>query len=300
MTMRMFHRSRSPAIGLIFAAISATGLADSKAIHLTPNGSDDTGQLQAALESCSGAKPRCRIVLSEGVFHTDVLLVRHFKGRIRGQGAGHTIVRPIAGRPLRSTDVPFLNDPTLEEPYPILMHFADGGEIQLADFTLEFPQAMEVEAYTVGGSPVVDALLSAIMVDGTEDAKLLVSRLEIIATERPPETSLFGSALLNAIRFEGQIRLADPSDPNDAGALTRPLGSGTFIAHDTSIRGAGLGFALRDLRDVNARIVDNDVQGARFIGVFLTDMGNSQARRTQSHLFGAARRPNPPRRASAG
>ena len=100
---------------------------------------------------------------------------------------------------------------------------------------------------------------------------IVVSRLEIIATERPPETSRFGSALLNAIRFEGQIRLVNGIE------IVTPLAGGEFVAHDTSIRGVGLGFALRDLRNVNAEIVDNAVQNARLLGVFLTDMGNSDA-----------------------
>jgi hypothetical protein len=244
---------------------------DSKSSErLKPNDVDDTVQLQAALDSCSGATPPCQIVLSKGVFHTDVLLVRNFRGRIRGQGAGHTIVRPVAGIALRSTAVPFLADPTLAEPYPVLLHFADGGDIHLTDFTLEFPEDMQVEPYDAAG-PIKDALLSAIMVDGTETARLVVSRLEIIATERPPETSRFGSALLNAIRFEGQIRLVNGIE------IVTPLAGGEFVAHDTSIRGVGLGFALRDLRNVNAEIVDNAVQNARLLGVFLTDMGNSDA-----------------------
>jgi hypothetical protein len=190
------------------------------------------------------------------VFHTDVLLVHDFRGRIRGQGTGHTIVRPLAETPLRSTDIPFLNDPTLEEPYPILLHFADGGDIELADFTLDFPQDMQVAPFGVG-EPVQDVLLSGIMVDGSGTARLRVSRLEIVAAERPPETSSFGSTLLNAIRFEGQVRLVDPTDP--LGALTKPLAGGEFMAHDTHIRRAGLGFALRDVTNVKAHIVNNDV-----------------------------------------
>jgi Right handed beta helix region len=268
MGKKIFHHGWLATISLLLAALSPAGFADTSVFRLTPNGDDDREQLQSALDSCSGATPPCQIMLSKGVFHTDVLLVKDFRGRIHGQGVGHTIVRPVAGRPLRSTAVPFLADPTSDEPYPVLLHFADGGDIHLTDFTLEFPEDMQVEPYDVGGR-IKDALLSAIMVDGTETARLVVSHLEIIATERRPEMSRFGSALLNAIRFEGQIRLV-----NGMGTAT-PLAGGEFVAHDTSIRGAGLGFALRDLTNVNARIVNNDVQDVRLLGVFLNDMGNS-------------------------
>ncbi len=274
MTMNDLNRIRVVTLVFLLATLWAPAVARGAAIHLAPNGIDDTAQLQAALDSCSGAEPRCRIVLAEGVFYTDVLLVHDFRGRIHGQGVGRTIVRPVQGRPLRSSDVVFLNDPTLEEPYPILMHFADGGDVHLADFTIDFPEDMEVEPYDVG-LPVVDALLAAVMVDGTEEANLTVARLEINAREKPPETSGFGSTLLNAVRFEGQIRL---TDPDDSGGLTTPLGRGTFVAHDVSIRRTGLGFALRDALDVDARIVDNDVQDVRLMGIFLADLGDSDVR----------------------
>ncbi len=284
MRTAFFRGGRLASISLLLAGSSPAAVAhDRPSVRLTPNGVDDTAQLQAALTACSGARPACKISLSKGVFHTDVLLVRDFKGRIQGQGARHTIVRPITGRPLRSTEVPFLEDPTLEEPYPVLLHFADGGDIRLADFTLEFPGEMRVEPYTVV-EPIADALLSAIMVDGTETARLVVSGLKIIAAADDARLASFGSNLLNAIRFEGQIRLVADID------TATPLAGGEFIAYDTHIRSAGLGFALRDVTNVDARIVDNHVQDARLIGVFLTDMGNSHARvagnRISSELVG--------------
>ncbi len=273
------------AISLLLVILPPAGFA-APVIFLTPNGSDDTAQLQAALDSCAGATPPCRIVLSQGVFHTDVLLVHEFRGHIQGQGTGRTVVRPVLDRPLRSTDVPFLMDPTLEEPYPVLLHFADGGDVDLADFTLEFPESMRVEPYSIDDPPIEDALLSAIMVDGTETARLDVARLEIIAAANS-ELAPFGSNVLNAIRFEGQIRVTDPTD---IGSLTTPLAGGKFTAHDTLIRNAGLGFALRDANNVNARITDNDVQNARLIGVFLTDLGSSHVfvadNRISSELIG--------------
>lgn len=251
-------------------ALSAS-LSIAGAISIKPNGSDDTAQLQAALESCSGTKSRCKIVLSEGTFYTDVLLVRNFNGKIVGQGAGKTIIRPVTDRPLRSTDIVFENDPTLAEPYPILLHFSDGGNIELADFTLDFPSDMKVEPYVTFDTQdqtIQDALLSAIMADGTTNpAQLSVSGLEIIAAANDALLP-FGSNLLNAIRFEGQHR---------SGGIT-PLSSGRFSAKSTHIDGGGLGFALRDINGVDAKIADSSSINNRLISVFLTDMGDSKAK----------------------
>lgn len=251
--------------------IFLTGLLSAATIAISPNGSDDTAQLQAALEACSGVKSKCKISLSEGIFFTDVLLVKNFNGRIVGQGPGRTIIRPVTDRPLRSADIVFQNDPTLEEPYPILIHFSDGGNIELKDFTLDFPSTTKVEPYVTFDVPdqtIHDALLSAIMADGTTNpAELSVSGLEIIAAANDALFP-FGSNLLNAIRFEGQHRPA---------GIT-PLSSGKFSAQNTQINGGGLGFALRDINGVNAKIVNNTSINNRLISVFLTDMGNSKVK----------------------
>ena len=237
-------------IALLCWAFPSVAHADrNRVIRVTPNGSDDTAQLQTALEACSGERRRCTIVLAEGVFHTDVLLVHNFQGRIHGQGRGRTIIQPIAG-PLRSAPVVFANDPTLAEPYPILLHFTDGGDIELSGFTLDFPENIQVGPYTIVDSdPVENALLSAIMVDGTSSARLRISNLQIIAAEKPSDPSAFGSVLLNAIRFEGQIRISTDPITGDLVDSTIPLASGEFTARDTTVTGSGNVFALRDARN---------------------------------------------------
>jgi hypothetical protein len=252
-----------------FVVIYSAKSTDATVINLTPNGFDDTIQLQNALGECSGATSPCKVILSEGIFYTDVLLVRDFRGRIMGQGAGQTIIRPVTDRPLRCADEVFSSDPTLEEPYPILMHFADGGDISLSDFTLEFPPEMQVEPFSTSGPEIFeDVLLSGIMGDGTAtNLDLSLSGLEIIAAAND-EYLPFGSNLLNAIRFEGQFR---------PGGMT-PLHSGEFKANDTRIEGGGLGFALRDVNRVKVKIVDNQVLNSRLISVFLTDMGESDVK----------------------
>jgi hypothetical protein len=130
---------------------------------------------------------------------------------------------------------------------------------------------MQVEPYVTFDVPdqtIHDALLSAIMADGTTNtAQLSVSGLEIIATANDALFP-FGSNLLNAIRFEGQHRPA---------GIT-PLSSGKFSAQKTQINGGGLGFALRDVNSVDAKIVNSTSINNRLISVFLTDMGDSKVK----------------------
>lgn len=261
---RSMHWAR---LALLLTTALLITLAPAGATTLTPNGVDDTAQLQEALDACAGVAEPCTIDLAAGVFHTDALLAPDFRGEIRGRGMKQTTIRPVTDRPIRSVDEPFLDDPTIDEPYPVLMHFTGDSDVKLSDFTLEFPASMRVEAYVVV-DPIENALLAAIMVDGTGVANLTVVRLAILAAKNDDLAS-FGSNVMNAIRFEGQIRLVDGEE------TATPLAGGEVIIWGTRVRNAGLGFALRDLTNVRATILNNRVQDARLIGIFLTDMGAS-------------------------
>ena len=57
---------------------------------VAPNGTDDTAQLQAALESCSGARRGCVVSLCEGVFRIAPVRVGDFRGALEGAGRDKT------------------------------------------------------------------------------------------------------------------------------------------------------------------------------------------------------------------
>lgn len=255
-----------------FLALSATAAhAHGKVLRLSPNGTNDTQSLQGALSACAAVREPCQIVLAKGVFHTDVLLVRDFNGRIRGQGRGNTVIRPLIDAPLRSTARPFLKDPTRAEPYPVLLHFADGADVELTDLTLEFPQGMQVAPWGLPyGLP--NKLFAAIMVDGGRDdeAHLSLARLAIVAP-RSPE---FGSNVYNAVSFEGQTRA---TDEYDAVGRATPLARGELKAHDVSISGSYVGFAVRDLNRSQVELFDNDIQDVLTSGILLADLSQSHA-----------------------
>jgi hypothetical protein len=266
--------TRNP-IGLLLAVCVAlwadTSFGHDTTLQLSPNGVNDTARLQKALDTCARSRTTCRIVLARGVFHTDVLLVRGFKGRIRGQGRDETIIRPLSGVPLRSTARPFLKDPTLAQPYPVLLHFADGGDIEMSDLTLDFPADMQVAPWGLPyGLP--NKLLAAIMVDGgrNDRARLELSRLAI----RAPRSPTFGSNVWNAVSFEGQTRA---SDPYDATGRATPLASGELSAHDVSISGTYFGFTVRDLSRSQVNLHDNHLEDVLTSGISLADLSQSQA-----------------------
>jgi hypothetical protein len=261
------------AVTWCLGAASGTALAGPAIISVTPSGVDDTAELQAALDACSAVTVPCRIEISAGIFHTDVLLVRDFHGAVVGAGAGVTTIRPLQGIPLRSTSVVFLAPPTIADPYPILMHFAGSSRVHLEGFTLNFPAAMQVSPWTIGTDLVTDTLVSAVMVSGGEadHATLRMTGVEITATKTGNPIT-FDSNVMNAVRFEGTLQaiLGDPT------GTAIPLGGGRFEATDVVIRRTGLGFALRDATGVDASITANDVSDTGLIAVFFADLGGSQ------------------------
>jgi hypothetical protein len=266
-----------------FAAASCAGLAGSLfsllpaiaaavTLRLSPNGVDDTPQLQAALETCAGAVAPCRIALDRGTFHTNFLLVSNFHGEIRGQGAGVTIVQPLLGRYLRPSLRPFDAPPTLSAPYPSLLHFADGGDIALVNLTLDFPSSMRMLGWY---QHFWSTMLSAVLVDGGMDhrARLQMTDVEVLAS---PHCGIFRfrSNVMAAVLFGGRQAYF----PVLASVQPQRLGGGTFIARRTFIRDTGIGFAVHEAEHLDVLIVDNDIQHTRRNAVSLFDLGGSRVR----------------------
>jgi hypothetical protein len=241
-------------------------------LRLSPNGVDDTPQLQAALESCAGAVTSCVIRLARGTFRTDLLLVADFRGEIRGEGAGMTIVQPLLGRYLRPSLSPFDAPPTLDARYPALLHFTDGGNITLADLTFDFPSRMRVLPWY---QKFWNTLLSAILVDGgaAQRARLRMMGVEILARPCRKIVTLH-SNVMAAVLFGGK----EAWFPLPTALHTERLGGGTFLASNNLIQDSGIGFAVHDATHIQVRIADNDIEHTRRNAVSLFDLGGSWIR----------------------
>lgn len=242
-------------------------------LRLEPNGTDDTAQLQAALRRCEGVNHSCEIRLAAGVFYTDVLLAKRFNGTIKGDGAHRTVIKPIEYRPLRSTPTVFIDEPTREQPYPILMHFADGGRIKMVDLSIEVPSGTRIMPFQLAengslSEPTDNALLAAVMVDGgANPAELRMGNVRIVGGVVPEAP--MGSSLFNALRFEGQLR-------DDAGNdVSRKLQGGKLVIHRSQFLGAGLGVAIRDANNIDALVVASHFD-SRLYGIWYTDLGDSR------------------------
>ena len=205
------------------------------------------------------------------MFYTDVLLVEGFHGTITGRGQGRTIIRPLADRALRSTPVPFTVEPTLAQPYPVLLHFARNSKVSISRLTLEFPAGMTVMPYELPypgyeGLVITQSLAAAILVDGDRDAELVMSRLTFIGVDND---TYDGSNLSSAARFEGRIRY------NAGVNQTQIMRGGRLVAQDNRIQRSGFGIQVLDANHLEVLVADNTID-ARIYAVDFQDLGASK------------------------
>jgi hypothetical protein len=263
------NANRLISIATVSAVLTSfSGTASASSVEVKPGDSgDDTARLQAALSRCAESRMGCDIHLAPGVFYTDVLLVKGFTGSFTGSGEGKTIIRPLASRPLRSTATPFVDEPTLAEPYPALLHFANDSKVVISRLTLDFPASMTVMPHEDDGPGNTDSLVAAILVDGAHDAELRLTQVTITGVDKP---NFNGSNLSSAVRFEGQQRSGA-----DGETLTRRLKHGKFIAKYNHVEHAGFALSTKDADDVEGVTADNYVI-ARIYGISYQDVDGSK------------------------
>lgn len=253
------------------ALIASSGAAYA-APEIQPAGTgDDTARLQAALSGCTNQQKACDIRLGAGIFYTDVLLAKGFNGAITGRGQGRTVIRPLAHRPLRSTPLPFIDEPTLAQPYPVLLHFANNSRITISGLTLEFPSSMTVMPYEVpypgnGGVVLTDTLVAAILVDGERHTELKISNVTIIGADND---SYDGSNVSSGVRFEGPIRYSGGVDQ------TRKMQRGRIYAFNNRMQRTGYGIQALFANQVEGLFNGNKMD-VRIYGISIRDLGASK------------------------
>ncbi len=122
---------------------------------VTPNGSDDTANLQCAMDAAMAAGPNSTIRLAAGVFHSGFIGTDQFNGTIKGMGLDKTLIEALP-------DLNCADNGTLWNFISVKLHIADLS-FHVAD---ETPCNVEIQdpAYEWIGH----ALPYVIVIDGTQ------------------------------------------------------------------------------------------------------------------------------------
>lgn len=241
---------------------------------LEPNGTDDTIEVQSALDECSEARRSCVVSLCEGVFRIAQVRVKDFRGVLRGAGREKTFIEALPNLEVNDNpdgyfrDDPF--DPGLA-PWPILMQFVE-GKATLRDFTVEIPTPAPGDRPTRGWGPFLDEdgdvqkifeLDVAILITGKDPVDYAVKRVGVVAGDDP--ASDIRTTLLNGITFEGRLfdELGDP-----AGFPVFPV-RGRYRLQYGEFVGMLSGSGVAELKGARVTVANNHYQTA--IAMFVQD-----------------------------
>jgi hypothetical protein len=223
-------------LGAFTCLAAPTAWAGSHIVYVPPpNGTDDTTNIQAALDTCVAYGKNCTAQLAAGTYHTGQVVASGFVGSFRGAGMNETIIKTL-DRPLYVTYLDFfLNPPTPESgsnPWPSLFAFV-GGDIVISDLSLYATENSGTTGWTFTGLGVnIYELAHGFVVVGSEvpgqnyrEANAALYRVHIEGLQRAG--TVYGFNLINATYYEGFL-----------GADTLPL-RGRFDIHDSQFRQVG-------------------------------------------------------------
>jgi len=165
------------------AYVSAAGLV----LTVAPTGTDDTVNLQCALDQAVTSGPGATVQLLAGEYKSAQLVSAGLEGAIRGAGRSATVLRNPDG-PMHMSDPHgwYLSPPSATNSYPALLTLY-GGDVTLADLTIRIVGVGVLDPFytTVLGAelgPSPGFLLAAVLAFGS-DARLRANRIEITGSD---------------------------------------------------------------------------------------------------------------------
>lgn len=174
-----------------------------------PNGTDDTANIQAALNACVGSSPGCTVQLQAGTYHTTQVIVHNFQGTFKGMGKDKTTIEAL-----------YLYDNwpdfTVEQCQPnlttcvwtTLITFVNGN-IAVSDLTISVPLVPATQTW-VGDGIVMEGVYAPLEFNGWS-ANVTVDRIAVEG--QPAPGTYWGYNILNGIHYSGELpRSSTPYD----------------------------------------------------------------------------------------
>lgn len=234
-------------------------------ITVSPTGSDDTGNLQCALDA---AAPGDAVQLTSGDYYTAQVSVTGFRGKLQGTGTKRTVIRNLPDLKVTAQDL-FTETPGIGHTFPSLFSFGE-SELIVSDLTIKIIGNEPTTGWSIFGLELRELAL-AILVFG-RTGKVRVHDV-LIEGQRAPNT-LYGTNLINGIYVQGNFA-------GNPGALT-----GSFVVERSKFRDVADPMPFSVVDGFKAIFRHNDIQGA--VAVSSADLSNTSVEyahnRVQSEL----------------
>jgi hypothetical protein len=239
-----------------------------------PNGTDDTANIQAALDACVKHGPSCTVQLGAGTYRTSQLVANGFKGTFKGAGKDQTIIEALPALSVTAPDFSIAGEclPNLTDcRWPSLIIFVD-GDIAVSDLAIHVTAAggRATAPHAFFGSTLT-SLVDALRFMGQARTDVTIDRIAIEGRRDSATSSLVGFNLVNGILYAGELpRSSKPFDyhtldgtfnvrSSSFSTMDTGVGADGFLASVTGTIG-GSSEAGNQFRDVNTGI---DLQTAQ-------------------------------------
>jgi Right handed beta helix region len=240
----------------------------------SPNGSDDTANIQAALDACVVRGKGCTVQLAAGRYFTKQLVAYNFQGTFKGMGKDRTTIEALPNLPVNLVDwYESACAPNLTTcRWSTLIMFVD-GDIHVSDLTVKItaPPGTATTGTIIGGSLDTD-LMDVIRFMGQRRTDVCVERVAIEGLPDNSPTS-WGFNILNGIIYAGEL-------PRSSAPLDFYVLSGTFTVRNSFFKNITAGTGLIGFnKDSRVTIGGSHSTGNKFenvsLGIALCSSENS-------------------------
>jgi len=203
---------------VLFTCLSAAGTAwaGSHTVYVPPpNGTDDTTNIQKALDACVAYGNNCTVQLAAGTYFTKQVVEYNFQGTFKGMGTSNTTIQALYPLFVNMPDA-FINGECMPNTttclWPSLIIFVNGN-IEVSDLSMAelAPPGEATTGWHAEGTEYTD-LIDTLRFMGNLPVYAAVDRINVQGlTDGSPTSSGFN--LLNGVFFAGELpRSSQPFD----------------------------------------------------------------------------------------
>ena len=246
MSATRFPRSRSGlyaiTASLVLLLPLTAGAAGATIWVAPPNRTDDTANIQSALDACVAHGPGCTVQLAAGTYHTRQLVGYNFHGTFRGIGTDRTTIEALPYLPVTLDFLQPCQPNTTTCLWPTLIIFVD-GDISISDLSVHMTATDGTATVSWPGSGAGNTYIETGIRLMGQDSTTNVHIARFEEEGRPDDTSPFGFNVNNGIMYTGEL------SGSSANPVTLPCGaaggfyfvSGSYTVRNSSFKMMGDG-----------------------------------------------------------
>ena len=214
---------------------------------VSPTGSDDTANIQAAFDGCAADGPGCTVQLTKGTFLVAQIVVHEFSGKFQGMGERWTTVEALPDLPSPTVNPFWAAMPGPQNPWPDMFVFFNGS-FAISGITFSDPYSLPGPIWEFPLLWTFNALYSAILIVGGH-ADVAIDQV----TVRGAAGDFFGSNMAEGVYYQGL--LIKPGWTNPWGDLF-PI-SGSFRVTDSAFYTVDNAIAVSALLGTHVTVLEN-------------------------------------------